>query len=180
MAQMTCEMHDLYAAGSQFITHFTGRLLHRLRLSSTPINTRGYETLLALQENTCKDSFDLFFALYRFNNNSAHQLNQFARAFEQVMYELREGRLAGGAYVPPEASAARASILSPAVSQLAGSATVQQHALTVALIAEGRDIIALNVGEPDWDTPVMIRDAAKRALDEGHTRCGVGEEEGGI
>lgn len=37
------------------------------------------------------------------------------------------------------------------------------------LRAKGHDIVALTIGEPDFDTPVHIRDAAKRALDEGHT-----------
>ncbi len=35
--------------------------------------------------------------------------------------------------------------------------------------AEGHDVIHLEVGEPDFDTPVNIRNAAKKALDEGWT-----------
>jgi aspartate aminotransferase len=35
--------------------------------------------------------------------------------------------------------------------------------------AQGHDVIHLEVGEPDFDTPVNIRDAAKKALDEGWT-----------
>jgi aspartate/methionine/tyrosine aminotransferase len=38
-----------------------------------------------------------------------------------------------------------------------------------ALEAEGRSIIHLQIGEPDFDTPVHVREAAKRALDEGQT-----------
>jgi aspartate aminotransferase len=38
-----------------------------------------------------------------------------------------------------------------------------------ALEAEGRAIIHLEIGEPDFDTPQHIRDAAKAALDAGHT-----------
>ena len=38
-----------------------------------------------------------------------------------------------------------------------------------ALEAEGRDIVHLEIGEPDFDTPANVREAAKRALDEGHT-----------
>ena len=38
---MTCELHDEVAAGSQFVTHFTGRVLERLALSNTPINTKA-------------------------------------------------------------------------------------------------------------------------------------------
>jgi len=41
-----------------------------------------------------------------------------------------------------------------------------------ALEAEGRDIIHLEIGEPDFDTPSNIREAAKRALDEGYTHYG--------
>jgi len=38
------------------------------------------------------------------------------------------------------------------------------------LAQEGRDIIALSAGEPDFDTPLHVRDAAKLAMDEGKTR----------
>ena len=38
-----------------------------------------------------------------------------------------------------------------------------------ALAAQYQDTINLTLGEPDFDTPVYIREAAKRALDEGYT-----------
>jgi aspartate aminotransferase len=38
-----------------------------------------------------------------------------------------------------------------------------------ALEATGRSVIHLEIGEPDFDTPANIRDAAKRALDDGFT-----------
>ena len=41
-----------------------------------------------------------------------------------------------------------------------------------ALEAQGRDIVHLEIGEPDFDTPAPIREAAKRALDEGFTHYG--------
>jgi aspartate/methionine/tyrosine aminotransferase len=41
-----------------------------------------------------------------------------------------------------------------------------------ALEAEGRNVVHLEIGEPDFDTPGNIRDAAKRALDEGFTHYG--------
>ena len=37
------------------------------------------------------------------------------------------------------------------------------------LEAEGHDVIHLEVGEPDFDTPKVVRDAAKKAIDEGRT-----------
>jgi aspartate aminotransferase len=41
-----------------------------------------------------------------------------------------------------------------------------------ALEATGRSVIHLEIGEPDFDTPQNIRDAAKRALDAGWTHYG--------
>ena len=41
-----------------------------------------------------------------------------------------------------------------------------------ALEAQGRSIIHLEIGEPDFDTPAHIRAAAKKALDEGWTHYG--------
>ena len=41
-----------------------------------------------------------------------------------------------------------------------------------ALEAQGRSIIHLEIGEPDFDTPSHIRTAAKKALDEGWTHYG--------
>ncbi len=48
-----------------------------------------------------------------------------------------------------------------------------------ALEAEGRSVIHLEIGEPDFDTPMHIREAAKEALDRGYTHytpsAGLGE-----
>ena len=82
MVEMACEDHDAAAAGSQFVTHFTGRMLARLGLRSTAINTKGFETLLALVDNTCSDSFDLFSALYKCNPNSTAQLDAMQRSMQ--------------------------------------------------------------------------------------------------
>jgi aspartate aminotransferase len=43
-----------------------------------------------------------------------------------------------------------------------------QHARM--LRAQGRDIVSLTSGEPDFDTPAHIRDAAYRAMNDGQTR----------
>ncbi|MBL8714446.1 MAG: pyridoxal phosphate-dependent aminotransferase [Myxococcales bacterium] len=50
------------------------------------------------------------------------------------------------------------------------SATLAVSARAAALRAEGRTIYPFGVGEPDFDTPVHVRDAAKAALDAGATR----------
>src|SRR5712691_2999264 len=41
-----------------------------------------------------------------------------------------------------------------------------------ALERQGKEIVHLEIGEPDFDTPVHIRDAAKHALDNGATHYG--------
>lgn len=88
MVEMTCAEHDLHAAGSQFITHTTGRILEKLHLESTPINTKGYETLLKLVENTASDSFDLYYGLFMYNKNAMEQLERLDMAFESLKKEL--------------------------------------------------------------------------------------------
>ncbi len=56
------------------------------------------------------------------------------------------------------------------IAQLKESATIAVSARAKALRAEGRNIIDLGAGEPDFDTPEFIRRAAQRAIDAGATR----------
>lgn len=55
-------------------------------------------------------------------------------------------------------------------SAIAPSATLSITARANQLKAEGFPVIGFGVGEPDFDTPLFIRDAAKEALDMGLTR----------
>jgi aspartate aminotransferase len=50
------------------------------------------------------------------------------------------------------------------------SATLADSAKAEQLRRQGLDVVGFGAGEPDFDTPPHIRDAAKRALDAGHTR----------
>jgi aspartate aminotransferase len=50
------------------------------------------------------------------------------------------------------------------------SATLAINARAQALRAQGVDVISFGAGEPDFDTPSNIRDAAKSAIDQGKTR----------
>ncbi|KAM0939548.1 putative arogenate dehydrogenase (NADP(+)) [Dioscorea sansibarensis] len=88
MVEMSCEEHDRYAARTQFITHTIGRILSQLNLESTPINTKGYETLLQLMENTVSDSFDLYYGLFMYNVNAMEQIENLSKAFEAVKQKL--------------------------------------------------------------------------------------------
>src|SRR5690554_642262 len=60
--------------------------------------------------------------------------------------------------------------LSDALARVAPSATVAISQKARVMAQEGRDIIALSAGEPDFDTPLHVREAAKAAMDEGKTR----------
>ena len=88
MVEMSCADHDKYAAESQFITHAMGRILERFGLESSSINTKGYETLLKLVENTAKDSFDLYYGLFMYNSNAMEQLEKLKLAFQSLKREL--------------------------------------------------------------------------------------------
>lgn len=62
------------------------------------------------------------------------------------------------------------AFLSDTLSRVKPSPTIAVTTKAQALKAEGKDVIGLGAGEPDFDTPLNIRDAAKRALDAGKTR----------
>ncbi|WP_336337239.1 pyridoxal phosphate-dependent aminotransferase [Haloarcula brevis] len=55
------------------------------------------------------------------------------------------------------------------VERVEPSATLAISNKAAELEAEGKDVVDLSVGEPDFDTPENIKQAAKDALDAGHT-----------
>jgi len=90
MVPMSCRDHDAYAANSQFITHLMGRILGQQGLSETPIDTRGFESVLKLVDSTTADSFDLFYGLYKFNQNSMDTIVKLRTAMDNVVEHLQE------------------------------------------------------------------------------------------
>ncbi len=61
------------------------------------------------------------------------------------------------------------SCLSARIQSLAVSATLAMSQKSQELKAQGIDVINLSVGEPDFNTPDHIKDAAKKAIDENFT-----------
>jgi aspartate aminotransferase len=61
-------------------------------------------------------------------------------------------------------------MINPRVSSLNASATLKLTALTKKLKKEGKDVVNFAAGEPDFDTPLFIKEAAKKAIDEGFTK----------
>jgi aspartate aminotransferase len=62
------------------------------------------------------------------------------------------------------------AFLSDTLARVKPSPTIAVTTKAAQLKAEGRDVIGLGAGEPDFDTPENIRAAAKRAIDAGKTR----------
>lgn len=62
------------------------------------------------------------------------------------------------------------TLLSDRMSLFAESQTIAMAKAGRALAAEGKPIINLSFGEPDFDTPQFIKSAAKEAIDEGYTK----------
>ena len=59
-------------------------------------------------------------------------------------------------------------LLSDRILKMATSATLAMAAKARELKAEGKDIIGLSLGEPDFNTPDFIKDAAKQAIDDNY------------
>ena len=62
------------------------------------------------------------------------------------------------------------AFLSDTLARVKPSPTIAVSTKAAELKAAGRDVIGLGAGEPDFDTPQNIKDAAKRAIDQGRTK----------
>ena len=62
------------------------------------------------------------------------------------------------------------TFLSATLSRVKPSPTIAMTGRVAELRAEGKDVIALEAGQPDFDTPQHIKDAAKAAMDAGKTK----------
>jgi aspartate aminotransferase len=60
--------------------------------------------------------------------------------------------------------------LSQRINNMQESATIKMAKMSRELKAQGHNVIDLSLGEPDFDTPQYIKDAAKKAIDEGYTK----------
>ncbi len=63
-------------------------------------------------------------------------------------------------------------LLAQRMSRLGTETAFEVLAKARALEAQGRHIVHLEIGEPDFDTPKHIKEAAKAALDQGYTHYG--------
>ncbi len=61
-------------------------------------------------------------------------------------------------------------MLTDRINTLSESITIAITTLAQELKAEGKDILSFSAGEPDFDTPQVIKDAAIKAINEGFTK----------
>lgn len=60
-------------------------------------------------------------------------------------------------------------LLSDRINELSTSQTLAMAALARELKAQGKDIISLSLGEPDFNTPDFVKEAAKKAIDQNYS-----------
>ena len=64
--------------------------------------------------------------------------------------------------------------LADRIDKIQPSFTLQMATIAAELRAKGESVINFSVGEPDFNTPENIRDAGKRAMDQGYTKYTAG------
>lgn len=86
--ELTAQEHDQFAANSQAITHFLGRVLAEFKLKPTPTDTLGAKKLQEIVEQTCHDSWELFTNLQNYNPYTHKALLKFEAALDTVYNKI--------------------------------------------------------------------------------------------
>lgn len=86
--KMSACQHDKLAAYSQGFTHLVGRIAERMDLPQTEIATLGYQKILHLMEQTCKDDWKLFVDIQRYNRYTKRMFSRFSRVLRSVRREV--------------------------------------------------------------------------------------------
>ena len=92
IVEMSPDAHDRDAAMSQGITHFMGRVLKESGVSSTKINTLGFNELLGVIQQTCNDSWDLFLDLQNYNPFTNEMVKKIEHGIEVVRKQIGENK----------------------------------------------------------------------------------------
>ena len=99
LVEIPPDEHDRLAANSQGITHLVGRVLDEMKVQSTPIDTRGYTSLLAVVDQTCHDTWELFYDLQNYNPYAREMHYRLEEALERVNSRLLPERVSAGELV---------------------------------------------------------------------------------
>lgn len=88
VVEMTAQEHDRLAANSQGVTHFIGRLLEKFNFSKTPIDSLGAKKLQEVMEQTCNDTWQLFYDLQNFNPYTRSMRIKLGRTYDLLYNQL--------------------------------------------------------------------------------------------
>ena len=74
------------------MTHYLGRVLAELELEPSRIASLGYLKLLEIIEQTCNDSWQLFYDLQQYNPYTREMRDRLAASLDEVKRRLDEHR----------------------------------------------------------------------------------------
>lgn len=91
--EMSATEHDQLAANSQGLTHFIGRLLERMDFKPTTIDSLGSKKLLEIEEQTCNDTWQLFYDLQTYNPYTKEMRLRLGKAYAELYNNLLPERV---------------------------------------------------------------------------------------
>lgn len=86
--ELTPSEHDKLAANSQGLTHFIGRLLEEYGVEASPIDTLGTQKLLAIEQQTANDTWQLFNDLQHYNPYTKDMRLKLGRSYDIIYNKL--------------------------------------------------------------------------------------------
>lgn len=100
--EMAPDEHDRQAAFTQGLTHYLGRVLAEMRLQPSAVASLGYRKLLEIIEQTCNDSWELFFDLQSHNPHTREMRERLTRSLERVRGLLDDHEAPAPRGTPPD------------------------------------------------------------------------------
>jgi len=93
VVEITAKEHDRLAANSQGLTHFIGRLLERVKMKTSSIDTLGTRKLIEVMDQTCNDTWQLFTNLQNYNLFTKRMRLQLGTAYDNLYNTLLPKRV---------------------------------------------------------------------------------------
>lgn len=90
VVEITPRQHDKLASESQSITFYIGRVLGELDLKPTKIDTLGFRKLREIIDQTCNDTWQLFYDLQTKNPYGEGVRRRVERSFKKINRELQQ------------------------------------------------------------------------------------------
>lgn len=86
--EMTAEEHDEEMAGSQALTHLVGRILSKMHLAESQVDTTGSQKLKEVTEQVSNDEFQLFLDMQRYNPYTRAMREKFVNAQSEIYKQI--------------------------------------------------------------------------------------------